>query len=328
MNTTIKKIGDSGVFGVASAFLVLFAICCILFADKGFFTYVSVANLLRKVAIDGGMLALGVTFVMLTGCIDLSVGSILGLSGVVGAMAAPVNPMLGIAVGVLVGLLCGLLNGFLVAKLQILPFVATLATMLGIRGFVFIITGKVTVSINDDRVFSSIANTDFFGISSLVFIFFAMVVVCSHIARNTKFGMALYAVGGNEEAARMMGLRVDAVKIKAYAACGICAGLNGVLLASRLNAGQAVAGEAWEMIAIASAALGGVKMTGGVGKFAGTMFGALIVSTINTLFNYAGNVNIWWQRILMSVILLVSVMIQSDVFKIPSFGTKKKLGTG
>lgn len=319
MTDVFKRFKSSGIFGVCIAFAVMFVICSFVFADRGFFTFNSIANLLRKTASDGGILALGMTFVMLIGCIDLSVGSTLALSGVFAAMVAPVNPWLAVLAGVLTGFVCGALNGFLVAKMKILPFVATLATMLGIRGLVYIITGKVSVRINDGGAFTAIANKSFFGISMLVIVFFVMIALCAHLSNNTKFGMSLYAVGGNEEAARMMGLRVERVKMLAYIACGVCAGINGVLMASRLNAGQAVAGDGWEMFAIASAALGGVKMTGGVGKFGGTLFGALIVATINTLFNYAGNINTWWQNIIMGALLLVSVMIQSDIFRLPKF---------
>jgi ribose/xylose/arabinose/galactoside ABC-type transport system permease subunit len=127
--------------------------------------------------------------------------------------------------------------------------------------------------------------------------------------------MALYAVGGNEDAARMMGLKVDSIKIRSYMMCGLFCGIAGVLLSARLAAAQAVAGENWETTIIACAALGGVKLTGGEGRFFGTLFGVLTISIINTIFNYAGNINTWWQNIIMGVLLMIAVTIQSDVFK-------------
>ena len=126
--------------------------------------------------------------------------------------------------------------------------------------------------------------------------------------------MGIYAVGGNEEAAKMMGLRVDRVKIAAYTLCGLFAALAGILLAARLYTAQPTAGDTWETTAIAMCALGGVKLSGGEGKFSGTFFGILIISIINTIFNYAGSLNSWWQNIVMGVLVLISIGVQSEVF--------------
>lgn len=319
MNQLKKTRNASGLQGIIIAFVALFILSSIVFADKQFLSVNSINNLLRKACTDGGILALGLTFVMLAGYIDLSVGSVMALSGVLAAMACTINPILGIVVGLLTGLGCGVMNGFIVTKMSIPPFVATLATMLGLRGVVYIITDKKSVSI-ENEFFTNIANTSVGKISVLIFILIGLVALCIFIARNTRFGMALYAVGGNEEAARMMGLNVDSIKIGAYMMCGLFAGIGGVLLTSRLSAAQAVAGESWETTAIASAALGGIKLTGGEGHFLGTFFGILVVAIINTIFNYAGNINTWWQNIIMGLLLMVAVTIQSDVFKL----SKKK----
>lgn len=305
----------SGLTGVIIAFAVLFIVASIIFADKNFLSVSSVNNLLRKAATDGGILALGLTFVMLIGYIDLSVGSVMAFSGVMAAMVCAVNPILGVLAGLGTGIVCGLMNGVIVTKMSIPPFVATLATMLGLRGVVYIITNKKSVSI-ESEFFTNIANTSIGSISILVFILIVLVLVCMHIGHNTRFGMSLYAVGGNEEAARMMGLNVDKIKIAAYVLCGLFAGIGGVLLTSRLSAAQAVAGESWETTAIASAALGGIKLSGGEGQFLGTFFGIMIVAIINTIFNYAGNINTWWQNIIMGLLLMIAVTVQSDVFKV------------
>lgn len=308
--------------GVVAAFLLLLIMASILYADKNFLSIVSMTNLLKKTSTDGGLLAVGMTFVLLIGCIDLSVGSVLALSGVIAAMVSPYGPVLAILAALTAALLVGLINGLLVTKLQILPFIATLATMLGVRGVVYIITDQKSVSMNDGGQFTMIANSKLFGLPIPVIVLFASVLICMYIARYTRIGMAFYSVGGNEEAARMMGLRVHKVKIIAYMLSALFAGINGVLLASRLNAGQAVAAEGWEMIAIASAALGGTRLTGGVGKFSGTFFGILIIGIINTIFNYQGNINTWWQNVIMGTLLLLSVIIQSDQIKLP--GMKRK----
>ena len=245
--------------GVVAAFLLLFILASVLYADKNFLSVVSITNLLKKTSTDGGLLAVGMTFVLLIGCIDLSVGSVLALSGVVAAMVAPYGTVLAIVAALAAALLIGLINGLLVTKLQILPFIATLATMLGVRGVVYIITDQRSISMNDGGRFTQIANNNLFGLPVPVIVLFISVLVCMYLSRYTRIGMAFYSVGGNEEAAKMMGLRVNQVKIIAYMLCSLFAGINGVLLASRLNAGQAVAGEGWEMIAIASAALGGTR---------------------------------------------------------------------
>lgn len=140
-----------------------------------------------------------------------------------------------------------------------------------------------------------------------------LTLLCMYISKQTKFGMAIYAVGGNEEAARMMGLKVDRIKIAAFTICGAFAALAGMLLASRLYTAQPTAGDAWETTAIAMCALGGVKLTGGEGRFSGAFFGILVVSLINTVFNYIGSMNSWWQNIVMGLLILVSIGLQSDV---------------
>jgi ribose/xylose/arabinose/galactoside ABC-type transport system permease subunit len=318
----IRKITAlSGVTGVVIAFLAMFAAASIIFSSKNFLSVNSINNLLRKACTDGGILALGMTFVMLTGYIDLSVGSVMALSGVLAAMACKANPALGVLAGLLAGVACGFMNGIIVSKMGISPFVATLATMLGLRGFIYIITGKKSVSVARG-VFTSIGNGSIGSISFCIIILFALVLLCMHIGRNTRFGLSIYAVGGNEEAARMMGLNVDKIKILAYVMCGLFSGIGGVLLTSRLSAAQAVAGENWETTVIACAALGGIKLSGGQGRFLGTFFGIMIVSIIKTIFNYAGNINTWWQNIIMGLLLMVAITVQSDIFK--NFFSKKR----
>lgn len=295
-----------------AAFLILFILASIMFQDKNFLSFVSLHNLARKASTDGGILALGMAFVILLGTIDLSVGSVLAISGALAAMVGNTNPILGILVGLLTGLGCGLLNGFLVAKLRISPWVATLATLMGIRGVVFLITNKKAITVTNTTLLA-ISNTNIFGIKSSVYIFVGLTLITMYIAKYTKFGMALYAVGGNEEAAKMMGLKVIRVKIMAYMMTGLFAGIAGMVLASRLYAAQAVAGTTWEVNAIASCALGGILLSGGVGKFSGAFFGVLIVTILNTIFNYIGNVSSWWQNIIMGALILISIGIQSEV---------------
>ncbi len=298
-----------------AAFLLLFILASILFQDKNFLSFVSLQNLARKASTDGGILALGMAFVILIGSIDLSVGSVLALSGAIAAMVGNTNPVLGILAGLATGMACGLMNGILVAKLRISPWVATLATLLGLRGVVYLITNKKAVTVTNE-VLLAISNTNIFGIKSSVYIFVGLTLLCMYISKYTKFGMALYAVGGNEEAAKMMGLKVSRIKLMAFTMTGLLSGIAGIVLASRLYAAQAVAGTSWEVNAIASCALGGILLSGGIGKFSGAFYGVLIVTILSTIFNYVGNISSWWQNIIMGILILVSIGIQSEVFHV------------
>ena len=198
--------------------------------------------------------------------------------------------------------------------MRVASWIATLAMMLAMRGAVLLVTNQKPVSISS-KFFQQMGNLKIAGIPLLVILLVLMTLLCMHISRNTRYGMALYAVGGNEEAARMMGLKVDRVKIAAYMCCGLLAALAGMLLAGRMYTAQPNAGKGWETTAIAMCALGGVKLSGGEGKFSGAFFGALVISVITTIFNYAPNVNTWWQNVVMGLLVLLSVGMQSEVFK-------------
>lgn len=295
------------------ALLILLFFSSIAFSQRNFFSVPSLMNVGRKAASDGGFLALGMTFVILIGQIDLSVGAVLALSGVLMGMFGNANPLLGILAGLGVGIGCGLINGFMVAKMRISSWIASLAMMLGVRGIVLLITNQKPVSISNP-VLQSLGNASFFGVHILVIMLIICTLICMYISRNTKFGMSMYAVGGNEEAAKMMGLKVARIKIAAYTWCGFFAALAGILLAGRLYTAQPNAGDTWETTAIAMCALGGVKLSGGEGKFSGTFFGILIIAVINTIFNYAGNLNSWWQNVVMGALVLISIGVQSEVF--------------
>lgn len=313
MNKVKKAYNWFGSKGSIAAFLLLFVFASIMFSDRNFASFASITNLLRKAASDGGFLALGMTFVILIGCIDLSVGSVLAFAGVVMGLVGNTNPILGIVLGVLSGAVCGFINGFMVAKMRISTWIATLAMMLGLRGVVYLMNDQKPVPITNDTL-SLLGDATILGVNILIWLLIGLTLLCMHITRNTKFGMGLYAVGGNEEAAKMMGLKVDAIKIGAFVMCGIFAALAGMFLAARLFTAQAVAGNTWETTAIAMCALGGVKLSGGEGKFSGAFFGILIISVINTIFNYAGTLNSWWQNIVMGLLVLISIGVQSEVF--------------
>lgn len=328
---TIKKIYNSFYSkSTILAFLLLVVVSSIVFAEQNFFSSTNAVNILLKAAKNGGFLALGMTFVILIGEIDLSAGAVFGLSGVVMGIVGAINPVLGIVAGLLTGVVSGVLIGFMVTKMRISSWIASLAMMFALRGVISIVAHS-SVAIPDGVM--RFASLKFFkgflgvkaGISILIPIFFVLVFVCIYIGRHTKFGMGIYAVGGNKEAARMMGINVNRITMKAFVCSGLIAAFSGVLLASNSGSATLSAGNIYETYAIAMCAIGGVKLSGGEGKFSGTFFGILIYFIINTIFTYLRGVTVHWQSIIMGVLVLISVGVQSEVFQ-ELKASKKKWG--
>lgn len=295
-------------------FLLLYIVASIVFRERNFFSFRSLMNVCSKGSINGGLLALGMTFVILIAQIDLSVGATLAFAGAIGARVGNVHPLLGLLVAIGIGLACGLLAGFLVAKLGINSWIASLSMMLGLRGVVLLVTHQHPVVVTNEA-FMKISTLSVGGVPIMFIYFVVLTIICYYISRKTPFGMGLYAVGGNEEAAKMMGLKVTKIKISAYVWSGFMAGLNGYLLAASLRAAEPNAGNAWETDAIAMCAIGGVQLSGGKGTFIGTFFGALVFALIQTIFNYTG-LGYEWQNTLMGVLVLIAIGIQSDVFRV------------
>jgi ribose transport system permease protein len=284
--------------------LVLFG--AMTLASDEFLTGDNMANLARQVAIFG-IIAVGQLLVILTAGIDLSVGSVLGLTGCVTAqllvegMPLPLAIVLGLAVGV--GL--GLCNGALVAYGKLPPFIVTLG-MLGIaRGIVLVLTDASTVQPLPDS-FANIANGDFLGLPNLLWMFAAVVAVTAFVLRRTVFGRYIYAVGSNPESARLAGVPVTAVLVSVYAIAGLLAAVGGVLLASRLGAGIPTAGTGYELNAIAACVIGGASLFGAKGGAFGAAAGALIVATLNNGGNLLA-VNAFYLQIIIGALILVAV---------------------
>ena len=301
-------------------FLVLMIVASIAFADKNFLSSNNIVNILLKAAKDGGMLAFGMTFVILLGEIDLSAGAVYAFAGVVMGVVGQINPILGIVAGILTGVVTGWLLGYMVTKLRIHSWIASLAMMFAVRGLISIVA-HASVPIEDELMrFASIKFLKGFlgvkaGISVLIPIFLALMLVCVYVGGSTRFGMGLYAVGGNKEAARMMGIDVDKITMKAFICSGVIASLSGVLLASSSGSATLSAGNVYETYAIAMCAIGGIKLSGGEGRFAGTFFGVLIYYVINTIFTYLNGISVNWQSVIMGALVLISVGLQSEVFQ-------------
>jgi len=299
--------------GILTGLVVLCVVIAVL--NPNFLTTNNLLNVLRQTSTNL-YLALAMTMVIILGGIDLSVGSVMALSGVVTAMlialfGAPL--LLAVAAGLLVGTLFGALNGYVAATTVIPPFIITLATLNIGRGAAYVLTDGQPVRVMSDA-FNFIGSGYIGGVLPTPVLYsIIFVILCYLIMNKTKMGRYIYAVGGNPEAARFSGINIRRVKFFAYTFSGFMAGFAGIVLASRMFSGQPTAGVAAELDAIAAAVvLGGTSMTGGYGRIGGTVIGALIIGVLSNGLNLIG-VSSFWQYIVKGIVILIAVY--ADVFK-------------
>jgi ribose transport system permease protein len=297
--------------------LVALALVCGFAAYRypQFLSEANLTNVLRQNSMLG-LVALGMTFVILTGGIDLSVGSLLAVAGVVAAHLAGRGLFVALVAGIGLAALLGLANGVIIARARVQPFIVTLAMMIAARGLALVATGEQTVRVERSaQGFTELGRgTVDLGPLALpvpVIILVAAYVLGWLVLNHTRFGRHVFSIGDNEEAARLMGLNVRRVTIGVYALSGALAGLAGVILASRLGAGQPVAGQGWELDAIAAVVVGGTLLTGGKGSAAFTLVGVLLLGVIFNIFNLEGSITPWWQQVLRGIILLAVVVVQN-----------------
>ena len=315
--TEIKKPVQSYLkenLGIIIALLVL----CVFLAvnpltSASFLTQQNIFNILRQIS-SNLYLACGMTMVIILGGIDLSVGSVIALSGCIaaGCVARYDMPIvIALSAGLAIGILVGMFNGYVIAKTTIPPFITTLATMNIARGLAQIYTGGSPV-----RVVSSewqFLGAGYIGpVPTPVIILAIILIITALIMNKTKIGRHIYAVGGNAQAATFSGIKVWKVKFFVHTFSGIMAGLAGIVLASRMYSGQPTAGQGAEMDAIAAVVVGGTSMSGGAGKIGGTIIGGLIIGILNNGLNLM-NVNTFWQDVVKGVVILLAVFI--DYFK-------------
>jgi len=277
--------------------------------SENFFTVQNLSIITQQASVNI-VLAAGMTFVILTAGIDLSVGAILAASAVV-AMLASLSPqfgMLGIAAGVGFGLLLGLTNGVLIAFMRLPPFIVTLGALTAMRGLARLLADDKTV-FNPELPFAFIGNDAVLGVPWLVIIALLVVALSWFILRRTVIGVQIYAVGGNQEAARLSGIKVWKVLLFVYAVSGLLAGLGAVMTASRLSAANGLQlGQSYELDAIAAVILGGTSFTGGVGSIAGTLIGALIIAVLTNGLVLLGVSDIW-QYIIKGIVIIGAVAL-------------------
>lgn len=278
--------------------------------SPNFLTVNNLMNVLRQVSINA-LIAFGMTFVILTGGIDLSVGSILALTGAVtaGLLAGGMDPILAMLIGLVLGAILGAINGIIISKGNVAPFIATLATMTIYRGLTLVYTeGRPISGLGDSLSFQMIGKGYFLGIPVPVVTMVVAFAVLYFILKKTTFGRRVYAVGGNEEASRLSGIKVGRIKIYVYALTGALAALASLILTSRLNSAQPTAGNMFELDAIAAVVLGGTSLTGGRGWIVGTLIGALIIGVLNNGLNLIG-VSSFFQQVVKGAVILLAVLI-------------------
>lgn len=290
--------------------LPILVLICILFSllTPNFPTAGNAVNILRQASINI-VLATGMTFVILTGGIDLSVGSILGVSAVIGVLVSllPVLGWAAIPAALLTGLLLGLVNGSLIAFLDLPPFIVTLGSLTALRGVAFLVANGTTV-INRDLNFAWIGNSYLGPFPWLVVIALLTVLASWFVLRRTVLGVQIYAVGGNQRAARLTGINVNRVLLFVYGVSGLLAGLAGVMSSSRLYSATGMLGTGYELDAIAAVILGGTSFTGGIGTIPGTLLGALIIAVLNNGLTLL-NMSYFWQLVVKGLVIVVAVTI-------------------
>lgn len=294
--------------GPLVALVVLVILVTIM--NPSFLSSVNLLNLLRQVSVNA-LIAFGMTFVILTGGIDLSVGSTLALSGafVAGLISSGMSPLLAMIAGLMVGAILGMINGLLIAKGNMASFIATLATMTIYRGLTLVYTnGNPITGIGDSFLFQFIGRGYLFGIPFPIIIMLVSFALLFVLLHKTAFGKKTYAIGGNIKAAKLAGVNTDRVQMWIYTLSGLMASLSGIILTSRLNSAQPTAGQAFEMDAIAAVVLGGTSLSGGKGRIFGTLVGALIIGTINNGLNLLG-VSSFYQQIVKGIVIIIAVLL-------------------
>ncbi|MEQ5793805.1 ABC transporter permease [Paracoccus sp. NFXS7] len=299
--------------------LIALALLCIVLSivSENFLTSRNIINVLRQTSING-ILAIGMTFVILTRGIDLSVGSVVALVGVVSASfattsaagfipGAPYMPLIPIAVGLITGTAMGALSGIAVARFAVPAFVATLGMLSAARGLTLIYSGGRPVPALTDG-YRWIGTGDIAGIPVPI-ILFGMVFALSHfVLTRTRFGRHVYAVGGNPHAAKVSGLPVRAIRFSVYAISGALAGIAGMILAARTGSALPQAGVAYELDAIAAVVIGGTSLAGGVGRVTGTVIGALLIGVMNNGLDLLG-VESYYQQVIKGALIVAAVML-------------------
>jgi ribose/xylose/arabinose/galactoside ABC-type transport system permease subunit len=323
MSPRVSKAGSSPVRSLLQSQGALLALVAVVaFGALRYDNFIGAQNVSDVLSNSSkfALIAVGMAFVIMSGGIDLSVGTVAVLASVVAARVSEHGIAAAVGAGLAIGVAAGTLNGVLIARLRLMPFVVTLCTYIAARGAALIVSGRETVSISYEQGFDAVGQGTFMAVPIPVWIAAAVVGAGAFALRSTRFGRNVLAVGGNEEAARLMGLPVDRVKIGVYVLSGALAGLAGVILASQTS-GSPTEGVGWELIAIASVVVGGTLLTGGEGSIVNTVTGVLLLAVILNLINFENGhttgphltLGSHWQTIVRGLFLLAVILLQSGL---------------
>ena len=302
-------------YGVVLALLAL-----ILFGGLRYDNFLGSFNILSVLRYNSmfALISLGMCFVIMTGGIDLSVGSVAALGSVVAAYASPYGLVPGLAAGVAAGLVAGTLNGLIVTRLKIMPFIATLAMMLAASGTALLLAQNQSVAVSYATSFTELGQGNLFGLPVPALIAALAYVAGSVVLNLSSSGRAVLAIGGSEDASRMMGLPVERITFLVYLASGGLAGLAGVILAAQFGAGQPIEGVGWELFAIAAVVVGGTLLTGGAGSVVTTLAGVLLLGVVFNILNFENgkgwiSLSAYWQSVIRGLFLLAVVLLQAHL---------------
>ncbi len=304
----MKKDIKSLIFKYRAVF-VLIILCLVLSIMTPRFIGISnIMNVLTQISVNA-IIAIGMTCVILTGGIDLSVGSVVAIAGAVTAslVKSNVSILIALLVALAIGSLIGLFNGAVISKMKIQPFIVTLSTMSILRGVTYVYTNGIPIS-GLSSGFMFIGNYRFLEVPFPVFIVILIFLITWYVINQTRFGRYVYALGGNEDSARLTGINTDSVKTIVYILSGVFAAISGVIVTSRIGSASPNAGSGYEMDAIAAVVLGGTSMAGGEGTIIGSIIGAMIIGVLNNGLNLL-NVSPFYQSIVKGVVILLAVMM-------------------
>ena len=317
------------VYSTIGVFLIIYLVGAILFGDKGFTTLRTFMNMFIDNAYIG-ISAVGMTMVLITGGIDLSVGAVASLTGMIiayGNSVLGVDPFVCILVALVIGVGLGLTMGAMIHYLNMPPFITTLTGMFLARGVCSLIS-RESISISNEAIdalagwkvyFVHLVDGQWEKIKPVAYVnlnvllFLAMIIIGAIILQKTRFGRNVYAIGGNEQSAKLMGLPVGRTKVLVYGFNGLCSVLAGVAYVLYVKSGWNLSLQGAELDVISSAVIGGVLLTGGVGYMVGTLFGVLLKSTIPSLITFSGTLSSWWAKIAIGALLLLFIGIQRVV---------------
>ncbi|MBD1576481.1 ribose ABC transporter permease [Vibrio sp. S11_S32] len=297
-----------------SLIALIFLIVVVSFLSPNFFTVDNILNILRQTSVSA-IIAVGMTLVILTAGIDLSVGSVLALCGAFAAslVAMEVPVLIAVPVALIAGAGLGAISGFIIAKGKVQAFIATLVTMTLLRGVTMVYTDGRPISTGFTEVSDSFAwfGTGYaLGIPVPIWIMVVVFAAAWYLLNHTRFGRYIYALGGNESATRLSGINVDRVKIGVYAICGVLSALAGIIVTSRLSSAQPTAGMGYELDVIAAVVVGGTSLVGGRGRIMGTLIGAFIIGFLNNALNLL-DVSSYYQMIAKALVILLAVMVDN-----------------